>query len=134
MRIEMGWLCSDENPWENKMENSFEALHWLRNALEEPETNPDQYRIAVEGLKWIKLILDKNKDYGGSVWKSPILNPSLSVSETILVRMSDKITRLSNLTQNGTPEVNESFEDTINDLGAYCLLYLARPKNQIKGQ
>ena len=89
----------------------------------------DQQRIANTGLEFIDIILRKNKDYGSSVWKTPVLTPGLPVSSAILVRMSDKIERVINLTRKDS-EVKESLEDTLFDLGAYALLYLAQPKEE----
>jgi hypothetical protein len=96
----------------------------------EGKHGPDQERIAREGLRWLKLILQKNRDYGSSAWQSPVLCPSMPCSSAILVRMSDKIRRLGTLTTNNAHAsvANESLEDTMRDLGAYALLYLARPK------
>ena len=86
-----------------------------------------QQRIAIEGLAWIELVLSKNMNYGGSVWKAPALTPEMPVSSAILVRMSDKVSRIASLMSGVKDAVNEPLEDTIKDLGAYCLLYLARP-------
>jgi hypothetical protein len=89
----------------------------------------DQARIAETIIQWGALLLRKNKDYGNSVWNTPVLAPDCSVSAAIRVRMSDKISRLAHLlANNSNPEVNESIDDTLRDLGAYCLLELARPK------
>ena len=45
----------------------------------------------------------------------------------VMVRMSDKWSRLCNLSQTDTAIVNESFEDTCLDLAVYSLiLYLLR--------
>lgn len=91
----------------------------------------DQQRIADHGLEWITLILKKNQDYGSSAWKPPFLVPDAYPRDAILVRMSDKIERLRTLYSRNKPgntaECDESYEDTIRDLGAYCLLYLAAP-------
>ena len=86
--------------------------------------NDDQRRIACVGLSFLSTMLKKNKDYGSSVFKTPMLTPGLDPGVTILVRMSDKIQRLSH---NNKLEVDESRDDTMMDLGAYALLYLARP-------
>lgn len=86
----------------------------------------EQQRIARVGLEWICLLFAKNADYGASVWQSPVLCPGMEVTAAIRVRMSDKIARLAALQAKGA-EVDESLEDTIRDLGAYCLLYLTRP-------
>lgn len=88
----------------------------------------DQKRIAEQCVATAALILRKNADYGCSVWKSPTLLPKLSPSDAILVRMGDKVDRLQSLlSRDGKGEVDESIADTIADLSAYGLLYLARP-------
>lgn len=87
-----------------------------------------QMRIATVGLEWISTLLAKNADYGSSVWQVPVLAPDCDPAIAIRVRMSDKINRLQTLLSGKKPEVTtESIDDTIKDLGAYCLLYLARP-------
>ena len=89
----------------------------------------DQQRIAEVGIQWIGLLLKKNADYGSSAWQSPVLAPECDSGAAIRVRMSDKIARLSRLLAGSAPEVaDESINDTIRDLGAYCLLYLAMPE------
>lgn len=91
------------------------------------ERGPDQRRIATIGLAWVETILLKNLNYGSSVWKAPALQPEMPVSSAILVRMSDKVSRIAALTSGIKDAVDEPLEDTVKDLGAYCLLYLARP-------
>lgn len=88
----------------------------------------DQQRLAETALEWIDLLLRKNSDYGSSAWQVPALAPHLDVGAAILVRMSDKVARLGKLSGSPASVSDESFEDTLTDLGAYCLLYLARPK------
>lgn len=97
----------------------------VRQALN--SDNPDQRRIAEAGLEFTALLLKKNADYGSSVWKPPLLKPTLDNGDAILVRMSDKVSRIAQLASNHA-QVAESLEDTIRDLGAYCLLWLCRPK------
>lgn len=87
----------------------------------------DQQRLAAEGVKWVKMLLDKNQDYGSSVWQAPSLVPGCSSGIGILVRIGDKIARLKQLQANPATCYDESFEDTLRDLGGYCLLYFARP-------
>lgn len=88
---------------------------------------PEQQAIAQEVIRWGALMLRKNRDYDGSVWRKPILAPECEPGVAIRVRMSDKVSRLMSLLEKGKGEVNESIDDTMRDLGAYCLLELARP-------
>lgn len=86
-------------------------------------------RIATEGVAITALLLAKNADYGGSAWQVPTLAPGLDPGTAILVRMSDKIARLSTLlAANAEAQVTESIEDTLRDLAGYAMLYLARPR------
>lgn len=97
-----------------------EALDGLRGE--------DQQRIASVGMSLLETILKKNRDYGSSVWKRPIIAPDMPVAAAIRCRMSDKISRLIQLIENGKAEVeDESFNDTLGDLVAYGILYLAKP-------
>jgi len=112
----------------------MKSLEELYDALT-GKRGEDQRRIAETGLSWLGTLLHKNADYGSSAWKPPVLKPEMNSGDAILVRMSDKIERLSKLaapSSNGKstkPEVaDERYEDTISDLGSYCLLWLARPK------
>lgn len=91
----------------------------------------DQQMIARASVNWINQILQKNSDYGGSVFEQPVLAPECSVGAAIRVRMSDKINRIRSLLSGKDPEVNESLEDTFADIGSYCLLELVR-RQQLK--
>lgn len=88
----------------------------------------DQQRIAEEGAAWVALLLRKNSDYGSAAWKNPVLAPECNSDSAMRVRMSDKIERIQSLLSKGEAEVSESLEDTVRDLGSYCLLWLTRPK------
>jgi hypothetical protein len=88
----------------------------------------DPQRIAVVALEWVETLMNKNRDYGSSIWETPLLAPNTDCGDAILIRMSDKISRLQNLLRGGEVTVkDESIEDTMKDLGAYALLWLARP-------
>lgn len=101
----------------------------LKDFLEQSvDMNEDQLRIFKIGIGAISMMLKKNRDYGSSVWKKPILAPQIDGGTQILVRMSDKISRLETLLNGHVPLIAESLEDTLFDLFAYILLYLARPK------
>ena len=108
-----------------------EQLNLLGDALV-GERGKDQERIAVIGLQWLTTLLCKNADYGSSAWKPPVLRPGLNAGDAIMVRMSDKIERIATLNYHTAEVEDESIEDTISDLGSYCLLWLARPKPAAK--
>lgn len=95
----------------------------LRQALD-GERGDDQKAIAELGLQIVTTLLRKNRDYGGSAHKRPLLMPSLTPRQGLLVRMSDKVHRMILLLEKGSPEVNESLEDTFTDLIGYCMLWL----------
>lgn len=85
----------------------------------------DQQTLADVGLQWIETMLRKNADYGSSIFSTKSLAGDVDASARILVRMDDKINRLYTLAKkNNESEVDESFSDTVQDLGVYCLLYL----------
>jgi hypothetical protein len=86
-----------------------------------------QTAIASEVVRWGALMLRKNRDYGGAVWERPMLAPDCDPGVAIRVRMSDKLSRLMSLLQRPAEVADESIDDTLRDLGAYCLLELARP-------
>jgi hypothetical protein len=108
------------------METLAGDMEALAHALE-GHRGKDQAAIAREVVRWGALILRKNRDYGGVVWERPILAPDCAPGVAIRVRMSDKISRLVSLLQRPAEVTDESIDDTLRDLGAYCLLELARP-------
>lgn len=113
----------------NQTQAQTQRIDWNRiNAALRGDGGPNQMRIAMIGIDWLSLLLAKNRDYGGSAWKAPTLCPDLDAGQAILVRMSDKIERIASLAGKDPEVVGESLEDTVRDLGAYCLLWLARPK------
>ena len=85
-------------------------------------TDIETIETVCENLK--QTLVKKNKAYGQSAFKSPLLAPNMRSGSAILVRMSDKIERLSAL-QQGENDNGETFDDTILDLAGYCILYLA---------
>ena len=62
----------------------------------------------------------KNSDYGGSFEET---RRKFGMVATI-IRLTDKLNRLSTLTQLAPRIANESIEDTLKDLIGYCLLEL----------
>lgn len=107
---------------------------WPRIAEALRGQQADQYDIAHAMLDLTQVVLDKNHDYGSSVWKSPILAPHVEVRDAQLVRMSDKIERLVNLLAKPALVDDESRAATLRDLGAYCVLlaiYLDRQEQAV---
>lgn len=116
------WATVADEPLDAAQTRIAEALSGSRGE--------DQARLASIGLEWIDLMLRKNRDYGSSAWKVPVLAPELSAATAIRVRMSDKIERILSLLTKSPEIADESIRDTIQDLGVYCLLWLARPQEQ----
>ncbi len=87
-------------------------------------TEPDLIKAIQQQCDKLKTVLvRKNTDYGASAFSRPALAPGVDPTTAILVRMSDKISRLNNL--RGTEQPNyEAIEDTILDLAGYAILLL----------
>lgn len=96
-------------------------LHRVAQALE--KGSREQYMIAAIGLEVVATLLRKNADYGGSVFRAPLLAPHLSPTAGIQVRLSDKVERMRNLLTTGQAEVQESVMDTLTDLVGYGILW-----------
>lgn len=83
-----------------------------------------QQQIAAAGTKVVAMLLRKNRDYGNSAWKVPVLAPGMTPRQAMQCRMSDKVARLSTLLSGQQAEVSESVEDTMADLAGYIILWL----------
>ena len=106
-------------------------LNELVRSAERGEMGLDCKEIAKIGLETTEMLIRKNQDYGSSAFDAPILGGADSATSAILVRMSDKISRIRTLlkNQNAHPNANpmvidESVTDTMLDLAGYCLLYV----------
>lgn len=81
--------------------------------------------IAEVGVRVIDLLLRKNRDYGESAFKRPILSPDQSAQKAIEIRMSDKVSRLAALAGPvSSPGIDESRAKTMADLVGYGILWL----------
>lgn len=114
-----------------------DMLGQLKEVLFDTAKHSDQNRIAVKGLQIITTLLSKNQDYGSSVFKVPLLCPDMNEGDAILVRLSDKISRINNLLtarrnfeSKGVAVKTESIEDTFLDMVGYIVLWLCRPENK----
>lgn len=90
----------------------------------------DQQRIAQAGIMIISTLLKKNADYGSSAWTRPLLAQTVPPQDAILVRMSDKVARITGLQNGRKPEVEESLIDTVADLVGYGILWLSCPDEE----
>lgn len=99
--------------------------------------NQTEFTEAIqEVFKRATLLLQKkNVDYSGQ--DDPFKNFRLceamclvSVERGLLVRMLDKIGRISTLIENNSPQVDESIEDTLIDLINYAAILITYRKNK----
>lgn len=103
-------------------------------ALLSHDKTVDAEKIA-DVLKRIKSILiRKNDNYGNSALTQPQLAPKISVTDALLVRLSDKLNRLENIYEKKTKDkVGESLQDTLHDIMGYTiLLWIAKFKMEHK--
>lgn len=74
-------------------------------------------------------LIAKNKAYGNSAERGSLFG-RVSPEDAILVRMSDKISRLINMSRGEhIDDLGETFNDTVLDLAGYCVLYLVTANN-----
>lgn len=117
------------------IENQNAVLAKVAAAIE-GKAGPEQQIIAAVGIELTAFLLGKNSDYGSAVFKSPALAPGLNPDASILVRLSDKLSRINKLVAKGVavpdsstvaqtaqPEVKgESLADSLDDFLGYWLL------------
>ena len=93
----------------------------------------------------LEIMKAKNNDYAGSKGDDPFANfrrvadmGVCSVEQGFLVRIVDKVYRLSTFAQDGRLAVeNESYEDAILDIMNYCVLmsaYVSDKQNREKNR
>lgn len=88
----------------------------------------------------LEIMRAKNNDYAGSKGDDPFANfrrvdamGVCSVEQGFLVRIVDKVSRLSTFAKDGKLAVeNESYEDAILDIMNYCVLMSAYIKSKTK--
>ena len=86
------------------------------------------------------ILVDKNHDYAGETDVDALKNFKLveylgicSIQQGIMVRMCDKMSRMSNLLNKPPAVKDESFEDTARDLINYTVILLAARKEKSDG-
>jgi hypothetical protein len=110
---------------------SANPLDYIGDALA-GKYGADQQRLAEAVTQLGTVLLNKNRAYGSSAWATPMMAPHMTTGDAILVRMSDKVQRITNLLSihpaNADVVKDETVDDTFLDLAGYCLLYVARPR------
>jgi hypothetical protein len=112
------------SPIESQMKKDLELI---QDAYQHRNTSaPLTERLILQvGLHSTAVMLRKSRDYGDSIFLSPLMAPDLSPGEAIRVRLSDKLSRLLNLmVQENEAHVQEPIEDTLLDAANYILLML----------
>ncbi len=100
---------------------------------------PEQFILALsdEYEANVNISRNKNKDYAGSV--DPFANfrqiefltgGKITAEQGILTRMSDKMTRISNLLTAPAAVKDESIGDTLSDLANYAMILKLYIKNK----
>ena len=80
------------------------------------------FTIRHECEQLAETLLAKHRNYGGSAFQSPYLQPLLDPETAMKVRLSDKIARLQNLETGDQDAVGESRLDTLLDIAGYAIL------------
>ena len=105
--------------------NVIEDYDLITEILTKTDASNDAFKLARAAVQVGALLVRKNRDYGSSGMKSPVLMPNLVAREALLCRMSDKVARIAQLADGSDPQVaDEKLEDTIRDLAGYCILWL----------
>lgn len=94
-------------------------LNELDSAL---QSNQPKKLIAMALLDIGGLLLRKNQNYGGSVFHSPVLTPTVHPLTALSVRESDKIARRIELGSGSPDLVGETLADTELDHAGYLVL------------
>lgn len=99
--------------------------------IQELIQNEDQALIAKIGVGVVATLMQKNHDYGSSVFQAPATAPHIKPEDAILVRLHDKMARLKNLQSKESQVKSESVEDTIRDVIGYWILYLVNKEKEL---
>lgn len=103
-----------------------------------PETNPLLLNVQETFTKCYELLKSKNNDYAGEKTQDPYANfrksevIGVKTEKGILVRMMDKMSRISNLIEQDASVKTEAIEDTLEDLINYAAILKSYIKNNKK--
>jgi len=117
-------------PWEARVDYEtaiFDATPEPTVVVITPKPSPSQQfltRLQARADANVQMLVRKNADYGtpdrpyANFEVAPLIG--VSVARGMLVRMMDKLQRISNLLDR--PALNESIQDSCNDLSNYALI------------
>ena len=94
------------------------------------------YDVEETFVQCLDILKRKNHDYAGKDTPDPYKNfknvnvVGVNVEKGILVRIMDKITRISNLTEHEAQVKDESIQDTLSDLINYSAILKSYLKNK----
>lgn len=122
-------------------------LNQLKRLIEMVDLDPQEFNMNREQLfkhheeickAALELMKKKNHDYAGNSGQKPFANfercEAMGICTTeagFLVRMTDKLSRLSTFADSGKLMVdNEGYNDAIVDIINYCVLFSAYVKSK----
>ena len=116
-------LSNAELRAEGNRADALENIEIITNAL--AGDSQDQREIAFIGLQTVAIMIQKNQDYGSSVFNVGAISPDITPEQGLRVRLGDKLSRINNLVaQPDAQRVSESITDTGHDASAYLLLWV----------
>lgn len=117
--------------YRNTIKRTIDAGYDIRDCnVKEPgpETNPLVIDMEATFVKCLNMVKIKNNDYSGEKAVDPFTNFRKSeaigvrTEKGILVRMMDKMSRISNLIDQDAQVKSEKIEDTLEDLINYAAI------------
>lgn len=126
------------------LEETIKQGYYLEQSRPQPpqeppqETNPLLIDIQETFTKCYELLKSKNNDYAGEKTQDPFSNfrkseaIGVKTEKGILVRMMDKMSRVSNLIEQDASVKTEKIEDTLEDLINYAAILKSYIKNKNK--
>lgn len=122
------------------IKNTQNQGYYLKKSLPEPgpETNPLLIDMKETFNKCFELVKKKNADYSGKETQDPFANfkkcevIGVSPEQGVMVRMMDKMSRISNLLKQDAEVKTEAIEDTLEDLINYAAILKSYIKNNKK--
>lgn len=114
----------------------IQSVNWVKTSTgwdietpeQSPKNNPLLLNVQETFTKCYELLKSKNNDYAGEKTQDPYANfrkseaIGVKTEKGILVRMMDKMSRVSNLIEQDASVKTEKIEDTLEDLINYAAI------------